>query len=47
MKIGDKNWNLHVMAHVYAAKKLIPDMINRGSGYFVNTSSAAGLLSPY
>ena len=40
-----KNWNLHVMAHVYAAKKLIPDMVNRGSGYFVNTSSAAGLLS--
>ena len=40
-----KNWNLHVMAHVYAAKKLIPDMGNRGSGYFVNTSSAAGLLS--
>jgi len=40
-----KNWNLHVMAHVYAAKKLIPDMVKRGSGYFVNTSSAAGLLS--
>ena len=40
-----KNWNLHVMAHVYAAKKLIPDMVNRGSGYFVNTSSAAGLLT--
>ena len=40
-----KNWNLHVMAHVYAAKKLVPDMVNRGSGYFVNTSSAAGLLS--
>ena len=41
----NKNWNLHVMAHVYAAKKLIPDMVDRGSGYFVNTSSAAGLLS--
>ncbi|MDA9170589.1 SDR family oxidoreductase [Alphaproteobacteria bacterium] len=41
----NKNWNLHVMAHVFAAKKLIPDMIKRGYGYFVNTSSAAGLLS--
>ncbi|MDA7692744.1 SDR family oxidoreductase [Alphaproteobacteria bacterium] len=41
----NKNWNLHVMAHVFAAKKLIPDMIKRGHGYFVNTSSAAGLLS--
>ena len=41
----NKNWNLHVMAHVFAAKKLIPEMLKRGSGYFVNTSSAAGLLS--
>ena len=41
----NKNWDLHVMAHVFAAKKLIPDMIKRGYGYFVNTSSAAGLLS--
>ena len=41
----DKNWNLHVMSHVFAAKKLIPAMLKRGSGYFVNTSSAAGLLS--
>ncbi len=40
-----KNWNLHVMSHVFAAKKLLPDMLKRGSGYFVNTSSAAGLLS--
>ena len=41
----NKNWNLHVMSHVFVAKKLIPDMLKRGSGYFVNTSSAAGLLS--
>ena len=40
-----KNWNLHVMSHVFAAKKLLPEMLKRGSGYFVNTSSAAGLLS--
>ena len=41
----DKNWNLHVMSHVFASKKLIPDMLKRGSGYFINTASAAGLLS--
>ncbi len=41
----NNNWNLHVMSHVFAAKKLIPEMLKRGSGYFVNTSSAAGLLS--
>ena len=40
-----KNWNLHVMSHVFAAKKLIPGMLERGSGYLVNTASAAGLLS--
>ena len=44
-EIWNKNWNLHVMSHVIAAKKLIPEMLKRGSGYFVNTSSAAGLLS--
>ena len=41
----NKNWNLHVMSHVFATKKLLPEMLKRGSGYFVNTSSAAGLLS--
>ena len=41
----DRNWNLHVMSHIFAAKKLLPDMLKRGSGYFVNTASAAGLLS--
>ena len=44
-KDWNKNWDLHVMSHVFAAKKLIPKMLKRGSGYFVNTSSAAGLLS--
>ena len=44
-EVWNKNWNLHVMSHVFAAKKLIPEMLKRGSGYFVNTSSAAGLLS--
>lgn len=39
------NWNVHVMAHVWAARALLPAMIDRGSGYFVNVASAAGLLN--
>ena len=40
-----RNWEVHVMAHVYAARAVVPGMVERGSGYLVNTSSAAGLLT--
>jgi NAD(P)-dependent dehydrogenase (short-subunit alcohol dehydrogenase family) len=38
-------WDVNVMAHVYAARALLPDMLERGEGYLVNTASAAGLLT--
>jgi NAD(P)-dependent dehydrogenase (short-subunit alcohol dehydrogenase family) len=39
------SWAIHVMSHVYAARALVPGMLQRKSGYLLNTASAAGLLA--
>ncbi|WP_406492985.1 SDR family oxidoreductase [Streptomyces sp. NBC_00846] len=38
-------WDVNVMAHVRAARALLPHWLERGSGRFVSTASAAGLLT--
>jgi NAD(P)-dependent dehydrogenase (short-subunit alcohol dehydrogenase family) len=41
----DEAWRVNVMAHVWASRALLPEMVERGEGYLVNTASAAGLLT--
>ena len=39
------SWQVHVMAHVYACRAVLPDMLAKGEGYLLSTASAAGLLA--
>jgi NAD(P)-dependent dehydrogenase (short-subunit alcohol dehydrogenase family) len=38
-------WNINLMSHIYAARAVIPGMLARKQGYFLQTASAAGLLT--
>jgi NAD(P)-dependent dehydrogenase (short-subunit alcohol dehydrogenase family) len=41
----DEAWRVNVMAHVWASRALLEEMVERGEGYLINTASAAGLLT--
>lgn len=43
--VWQRNWDVHVMSHVWATRAVLPDMIARGGGTLINVASAAGLLN--
>ena len=41
----EAQWNVNVMAHLYAARTMVPRWVERGEGHLVTTASMAGILS--
>jgi len=44
-EVWQRTWEVNVRAHLYAARAVLPSMLSRGSGYLMQTCSAAGLLT--
>ena len=45
--VWDEQWAVNVMAHVYAIRKVLPGMLERGDGYLLFTASMAGILTTH
>jgi NAD(P)-dependent dehydrogenase (short-subunit alcohol dehydrogenase family) len=45
IEVWDRQWQINVMAHVYAIRAVLPGMLERGDGYLIHTASMAGILT--
>jgi NAD(P)-dependent dehydrogenase (short-subunit alcohol dehydrogenase family) len=44
-EVWEREWRINTMAHVWAARHLLPSWIDRGHGYLLTTASMAGILT--
>jgi NAD(P)-dependent dehydrogenase (short-subunit alcohol dehydrogenase family) len=47
LEVWQQQWDVNVMAHVYAIRAVLPGMLERGSGYLIHTASMAGILTSH
>lgn len=47
VEVWQDQWNINVMAHVYAVRAVLPKMLERGEGYLLHTASMAGILTSH
>jgi NAD(P)-dependent dehydrogenase (short-subunit alcohol dehydrogenase family) len=47
LEVWQTQWQVNVMAHVYAVRAVLPGMLERGSGYLLHTASMAGILTTH
>ena len=47
LDVWQTQWEVNVMAHVYAVRAVLPDMLAKGEGYLLHTSSMAGILTTH
>jgi NAD(P)-dependent dehydrogenase (short-subunit alcohol dehydrogenase family) len=46
-EVWQEQWQVNLMAHVYAVRAVLPSMLERGSGYLIHTASMAGILTSH
>ncbi len=47
LETWQSQWEINVMAHVYATRAVLPNMLSRGEGYLLHTASMAGILTTH